>query len=92
MDTVYKRRKDWLAAGVLSLPDKHRKGASSKLNEHHREQIKTWALTEALTAPALLGKLKDEFDISVHVNTMSAALKKMGLVWKRTRHSLKKTG
>jgi len=92
LDTVYKRRKSWLEDGISSLPDKYRKGAPSKLSEHHREQIKAWALAEALTAPALLAKLKEEFEVSVHVNTLSAALKKMGLVWMRTRHSLKKTG
>lgn len=92
LDTVYKRRKVWLESGILSLADKHRKGAPSKLSASHREQIKTWALAEALTAPALLAKLKEEFGVSVHVNTLSAALKKMGLVWMRTRHSLKKTG
>ena len=92
LDTVYKRRKVWLESGISSLPDRHRKGAPSKLSKPHREQIKTWALAEALTAPALLAKLKEEFEVTVHVNTLSAALKKMGLVWKRTRHSLKKTG
>jgi transposase len=92
LDTVYKRRKNWLAAGISSLPDKYRKGAPSKLSESHLAQIKTWATEEALTAPALLAKLKEEFEVSVHVNTLSAALKKMGLVWMRTRHSLKKAG
>ena len=92
LDTVYDRRKHWLAEGFGSLADKHRSGAPSKLSTVHRELIKTWAEEEALTAPALLAKLKDECDVTVCANTLSLALKKMRFVWKRTRHSLKKTG
>ncbi|MDP2834776.1 MAG: helix-turn-helix domain-containing protein [Pseudomonadota bacterium] len=33
LDTVYDRRKHWLAEGFASLADKHRRGAPSKLSE-----------------------------------------------------------
>ncbi len=90
LDTVYDRRKHWLAEGFASLADKHRSGAPSKLSEAHRELLRAWATEEALTAPALLAKLKAECDVVVHTNTLNATLKKMDFVWKRTRHSLKK--
>jgi transposase len=92
LDTVYDRRKHWLAEGFASLPDKPRSGAPAKLSPSHREKIRAWAKDEALTVPALLAKLKEECDVSVCISTLSVALKQMRFVWKRTRHSLKKTG
>ena len=91
LDTVYDRRKHWLTEGFASLADKHRRGVPSKLTEAQREQLRLWASTEALTARQLLTKLKDEFDVVLHPNTLGVILKKMRFVWKRTRHSLKKS-
>ena len=91
LDTVYDRRKHWLAKGFASLTDKHRCGAPSKVSAVQREQLRTWATQEALTARELLTKLKEKFDIDMHPNTLCVTLKAMGLVWKRTRHNLKKS-
>ena len=91
LDTVYDRRKHWLTAGFSSLADKHRSGAPSKVSAAQKEQLRTWAAKEALTARELLTKLKEEFDIVMHPNTLCVTLKKMGFVWKRTRHTLKKS-
>ena len=49
-----------------------------------------WATQEALTTRGLLTKLKGEFDIDMHPNTLCVTLKAMGFVWNRTRHNLKK--
>ena len=92
LDTVYDRRKHWLAEGFGSLADKHRCGVPAKLTEAQREQLRLWASAEALTARQLLTKLKDEFDVVLHPNTLGTILKKMNFVWKRTRHSLNKKG
>ena len=54
--------------------------------------MKVWATQEALTAPELLARLEEKFGIRVHRNTLTGVLKRAGLVWKRTRHSLKKSG
>ena len=91
IDTVYDRRKNWLSKGFAFLYDVHRSGAPPKLNTIHLDQIKTWAEAEALTAPAIVGRLKEECDVDVSVSTVSNALKALGFIWKRTRHSLKKT-
>jgi transposase len=91
LDTVYDRRKHWRAAGLSSLEDKHRSGAPPKVSAAQREQLSTWAIKEALTARELLTKLKEEFDIAMHPNTLCVTLKKRGFVWKRTRHTLKKS-
>lgn len=91
LDTVYDRRKHWLQEGFASLADKHRCGVASKVNEAQREQLRMWATAQALTARQLVTQLKEEFDIAIHPNTLGVILKQMGFVWKRTRHSLKKT-
>ena len=91
LDTVYDRRKHWLTDGFTSLADKHRSGAPSKVSAVQREQLRVWATQEALTARELLTKLKEEFDIVMHPSTLSAILREMKFVWKRTRHNLKKS-
>ncbi len=91
IDTVYDRRKHWLSKGFAFLYDVHRSGAPPKLNAIHREQIKILTEEEALTAPAIVARLKEECDIEVSVGTVRNALKALGTIWKRTRHSLKKT-
>ena len=91
IDTVYDRRKNWLSKGFAFLFDVHRSGAPPKLNAIHREHIKIWTEKEALTAPAIVARLKEECDIEVSVGTVRNALKSLGTIWKRTRHSLKKT-
>jgi transposase len=91
LDTVYDRRKNWLARGLMSLADKHRSGTPPKLNEGHKEQLRLWATQQALTARQLLSKLHEEFDLRIHVNTLTNTLRQMGFVCKRTRHSLKKS-
>jgi len=91
IDTVYDRRKNWLSMGFAFLFDVHRSGAPPKLTAIHREQIKIWTEEEALTAPAIVARLKEECDIEVSVGTVRNALKALGTIWKRTRHSLKKT-
>lgn len=92
LDTVYDRRKHWLAAGFASLADKPRSGAPMKLNEEQRQRLRTWASEEALSGPVLRAKLQAECGVTVHLNTVKNALHGMDFVWKRTRHSLKKTG
>jgi transposase len=91
LDTVYDRRKHWLTSGFASLADKHRSGAPPKVSAAQREQLRMWATNEALTARELLTKLREEFDIVMHPSTLCVTLKKMGFVWKRTRHTLKKS-
>ena len=91
VDTVYDRRRDWLSEGLTSLADKSRCGAPSKVSEAQREQLRQWATAQALTARQLVTKLSQEFDITINPNTLGVILKQMNFVWKRTRHSLKKT-
>jgi len=70
IDTVYDRRKNWLSKGFAALYDMHRSGAPPKLNAIHLEQITIWAEKEALTAPAIVARLKEECNVNVSVGTV----------------------
>ena len=80
----------WRQNALAWLPDKPRSGAPQKLDSGHVQRLVQWAKDEPLTAAALLARHLDSGGPSVHVNTLVAKLKASGLVWKRTRHSLKK--
>lgn len=85
--TVGTTRNLWLTDGLDSLPDRPRSGAPRKLTQEHIDCIVEWALIEPLSAPALLAKLKASGGPQVHLNTLNAALKAAGLVWRRAKHS-----
>ena len=80
----------WRQSALASLPDKPRSGAPQKLDSTHIDCLVQWAKDEPLTATALLARHLDAGGPIVHVNTLVRKLKASGLVWKRTRHSLKK--
>ncbi|KVZ38329.1 hypothetical protein [Burkholderia ubonensis] len=87
LEAVYERRYRWLEKGMASLPGAARCDAPSQLSSEPLEQLKGWASEEALTATVLLARLEEQFGVRGH----RRALRRAGLVWKRTRHSLRKT-
>jgi len=88
--TVGTTRNQWQAEGMASLGDRPRSGAPRKLTPEQVQRLADWARSEPLTATALLARHKEHGGEAVHVNTLVTSLKASGLVWKRTRHSLKK--
>jgi transposase len=73
------------------LADKPRCGAPHKLTESDVQRLAQWADAEPLTAKALLARHLDTQGRQVHLNVLVSELKRQGFVWKRTRHSLKKS-
>ena len=88
--TVRTTHSQWLESGWESLADRPRSGAPRKLTPEHVERLVEWAAAEPLTAPSLLTRHEEQGGPHVHLNTLVSNLKTSGLVWKRTRHSLKK--
>lgn len=88
--TVRTTRRAWREEGLAGLADKSRCGAPPKLTEPEVQRLVQWANDEPLTAPALLARHQEAAGTAVHLNTLVTTLKRRGLVWKRTRHSLKK--
>ena len=81
----------WVKEGMEALSDKPRSGAPRKLDEAAIERLLQWARQEPLSAIELLQRHIEAQGSPVEVNTMIRARKANGMVWKCTRHSLKKT-
>lgn len=88
--TVYTTRRNWFR-GLASLPDLPRSGAPKKITPEQLAKIVAMAIAEPLTAKQLLAQHVQSGGALVNVGTLTTALKSSGMVWKRTRHSLKKT-
>ena len=88
--TVRTTRLRWLESGSASLLDRPRCGAPRKLAPEHVQRLVEWAQAEPLTAISLLARHQQCGGPCVHPNTLAATLKAEGLVYKRTRHALKK--
>ena len=89
--TVLRTRRNWFEAGLDSLSDLPRSGAPRKISERQTQRLVALASEQPMSAKQLLAKHVESGGAAVHLNTLTAALHKAGLVWKRTRHSLKKT-
>lgn len=90
--TVGSTRTAWLDCAEASLHDAPRCGAPHKLSEQELQRIIALAGATPLTANGLLALHVEAGGQPVHVATLTAGLKAAGLVWKRTRASLKKKG
>jgi|GEM_PF-354174 transposase len=90
-DTVAVHRDAWLVKGIAGLSDAPRSGAPRKLQAEHVPVLCDWARQEALSAPQLKEKLREKFSVKVSTWVVQQALSREGFVWKRTRHSLKKS-
>lgn len=88
--TILNTRLNWLSKGMACLVDQPHTGAPRKLTDTQADQLIDWARQEPLSAPQLLAKLVDSGAPEMHPNTIRSMLRKAGLTWKRTRHSLKK--
>lgn len=89
--TVHNTWARWRSKGMACLVDKPRCGAPRKLDEAALKRLTQWASQEPLTAVQLLERHSQAQGEPVHINTLVAALKREHFVWKRTRHSLKKS-
>lgn len=89
--TVHNTWARWLSQGMAALTDKPRRGAPRKLDPVAVQRLTQWASQEPLTAVQLLERHGQAQGTPVHINTLVSALKREGFVWKRTRHSLKKS-
>ncbi|WP_228761526.1 helix-turn-helix domain-containing protein [Pseudomonas sp. MPC6] len=87
--TVYERRQQWLSKGFAGLVDAPRSGAPGKLSAY-LPIIEESAQASPMSAGEIHQRLVEEFEVTVHLNTVKNALKQLGFVWKRTRYSLKK--
>jgi len=90
-ELVRRRRRLWSSTGMASIVDKPRSGAPSKLNDEHRAKLVEWVTSEVLTMRVILSRFETDYGVILSPRTLSNDLKRLGFVWKRTRHSLKKS-
>lgn len=90
--TVGATKRDWLARGYESLTDKSRSGAPRKITSEQLDKIVEKATSEPSSAKSLLAYHVESGGMEVHPVTLINSLKSVNFLWKRTRHSLKKTG
>ena len=88
--TVGSTRTSWIPSGMDSLADLEQSDAPRKISPEQLEKLVALAGAETMSARALLARHTGDGGIPVHLNTLTTALKEAGLLWKRTRHSLKK--
>ena len=91
IETVRVTWQRWVKEGMDALFDKPRIGAPAKLDAAAVERLVQWARQEPLSATELLQRHLEAQGTPVSLNTLIRTLKANGLVWKRTRHSLKKS-
>ena len=91
IETVRVTWQRWVKEGMDALFDKPRIGAPAKFDATAVERLVQWAREEPLSATELLQRHLQAQGSPVSLNTLIRTLKANGLVWKRTRHSLKKS-
>jgi transposase len=80
----------WLSFKFEALPDRGRCGAPKKISDSQRQFLLETASAQPLSGNELLAAHMGNGGARVHISTMTRTLKTLELVWKRTRHSLKK--
>lgn len=90
ISTFYSTVREWNKEKIASLFDKPRSGAPHKLSAVERENIIRDAQAKPMTGPELLERHSARGGAPIHINTLRKEMNKEGLVFKRTRHALKK--
>lgn len=89
-ETVRKHRRNWNRCKFISLQEGHRSGRPSVMTDEHQTTVLRWVQSTPLNAEQIKHQLHEQFQVLVDVQVIRKFLKKSGMVFKRTRHSLKK--
>lgn len=84
-ETIRLQRRLWRKLKFDAIKEGYRSGRTSLLKEIHHEQILLWIHAEQIRQ-----RLHEQFQLMINVQTIKSFLKRSGIVYKRTRHSLKK--
>src|SRR5690606_13415085 len=89
-ETIRLQRRHWELHGFESIQEGHRSGRPNTLIADYQAQMLEWVSTSPLNAEQIRVKLHEKYGVSVSVETLRKFLRDSGMVFKRTRHSLKK--
>ena len=89
-ETIRLQRRRWELHEFESIQEGHRSGRPNTLTPYYQAQILQWVNEAPLNAEQLRVKLHEQHGVSVHIDGIRKFLRQSGMVFKRTRHSLKK--
>lgn len=89
-ETIRLQRRRWELYQFESIQEGYRSGRPSVLTAEHQAQILEWVNATPLNAEQIKCQLYAQFQLSVDVQGIRKFLREAGMVFKRTRHSLKK--
>lgn len=89
-ETIRLQRRHWELYHFESINEGHRSGRPQALLDEHKQQILEWVNSTPLNSEQIRLKLHEKFKITVTSQVICKFLRQSGLVFKRTRHSLKK--
>ncbi|MFU8926406.1 hypothetical protein [Acinetobacter puyangensis] len=89
-ETIRTHRRNWRKNKWDAITEGKRSGHPRSLQESHRTAILFWVNTEILNTAQIKQRLYEQYQLEVCQETIRIFLKSSGIVYKRTRHSLKK--
>ena len=89
-ETIRLQRRRWNKNKFESIKEGDRSGRPSSISDQYQTIILDWIKEEPLNAEQVRTKLHEQFGSDINVHNIRRFLKLSGMVYKRTRHSLKK--
>lgn len=89
-ETIRLQRRHWELHQFDAIQEGHRSGRPAILTADYQAQVLEWVNTSPLNAEQIRVKLYEQHGVSVPIDSLRKFLRDSGMVFKRTRHSLKK--
>lgn len=89
-ETIRLQRRNWKKDKFESIKEGERSGRPSTISSEYQTIILNWVKVEPLNAEQVRTRLHQQFGLDIDVQNIRRFLKLSGMVFKRTRHSLKK--
>lgn len=91
-ETIRLQRRKWELYQFDSIHEGYRSGRPNLLTDEYQQHIIEWVNSSPLNAEQIRVRLYEEFGLSANIVSIRKFLRQSGMVYKRTRHSLKKKG
>ena len=89
-ETIRLQRRRWELHQFDAIQEGHRSGRPAILTADYQAQVLEWVNNCPLNAEQIRVKLYEQHGVSVPIDGLRKFLRHSGMVFKRTRHSLKK--
>ncbi|MFW1859313.1 helix-turn-helix domain-containing protein [Acinetobacter defluvii] len=89
-ETIRLQRRRWIKDKFKSIKEGERSGRPGSISDEYQAIILNWVKEEPLNAEQVRTRLHEKYTIDIKVHNIRRFLKLSGMVFKRTRHSLKK--